>query len=129
VGTGFFKLAVKPNSDPQKIGVLLIHMSVAMSILALTAIRFIVRLWMTSPADVATGYPVLDRVAALAHYGFYVLVSSMAATTLATAMLAGLNRTVFQGSGEPLPRVSRHIRPSWRFCLALLLASLSCGAR
>jgi hypothetical protein len=34
------------------------------------------------------------------HYGFYVLVALMAGTGLATAILAGLNRIVFQNSGR-----------------------------
>jgi len=45
----------------------------------------------------------LDRIAPVTHYGFYILVFSMVATGYTTAILAGLNRSVFQGSGEPLP--------------------------
>jgi cytochrome b561 len=47
--------------------------------------------------------PAQDRLAPAAHYGLYLLVFSMAGTGLATSILAGLNRSVFQGSGEPLP--------------------------
>jgi cytochrome b561 len=42
-------------------------------------------------------------LAPVAHYGFYLLVLLMAATGLSTSLLAGLNRSVFQHSGEPLP--------------------------
>jgi cytochrome b561 len=102
-GVGFFKLASMPNTDPEKIGILLIHMSVGMPILALMTIRFIVRIATSRPAAPTTGYPVLDRIAPVTHYGFYILVVLMAGTGLATAILAGLNRIMFQGSGEPLP--------------------------
>jgi cytochrome b561 len=100
---GYLLLAPMPNIDPQKIGILLIHMSVGMFTLALMAVRFIARLSTAKPAAATTGYPALDRIAPVTHYGFYILVVSMAGTGLATAILAGLNRSVFQGSGEPLP--------------------------
>lgn len=122
---GFFKLAAMPNSDPEKIGILLIHMTVGMSILALTSIRLVVRLRTAKPAEATAGHPVLDRIAPVIHYGFYVLVLLMAATGLATAILAGLNRSVFQGSGEPLPP-SFAVYPAFvaHGWLALLLAGL-----
>jgi cytochrome b561 len=75
-----------PNADPQKIGVLLIHMSVGMLVFALMAGRFIVRLSTMRPADAGTGYPVLDRITPVTHYGFYVRVTLMAGTGLATAI-------------------------------------------
>jgi cytochrome b561 len=100
---GFLVLAVMPNTDPSKIGVLLVHMSVGMLILALMVIRFIVRFLTARPPDATTGYPLLDRLAPIVHNGFYVLVVLMVATGFATAILAGLNRIVFQGAGEPLP--------------------------
>lgn len=37
------------------------------------------------------------------HYGFYVTIVFLAGTGLATAVLAILNRIVFQRSGDPLP--------------------------
>jgi len=103
LGAGFFLLAAMPNTDPQKIGILLIHMSTGMLILALMIIRLIVRMSTARPADATTGHRAADRIAPLTHYGFYVLVVLMAGSGLATAILAGLNRSVFQGTGEPLP--------------------------
>jgi cytochrome b561 len=122
---GFFKLATMPSSDPEKIGILLVHMSLGMSILALMAIRLIVRLSTARPTAAATGHPRLDRIAPVTHYAFYVLVFLMAATGLATAIVAGLNRSVFQGTGEPLPS-SFAAYPSFvaHGYLALLLAGL-----
>lgn len=100
---GFFLLAKMPNDDPRKIGVLLVHMSVGMLILALMVARLVVR-WRTSrPAEATAGNRLLDRLALITHYGFYVLVLLMVGTGYATGILAGLNRSVFQRSGEPLP--------------------------
>ena len=100
---GFLVLAPMSNVDPQKIGILLVHMSVGMAILALMVARFIVRIRTSRPADATTGYPRLDRLAPIIHYGFYVLVLLMVGSGYATAILAGLNKSVFQGSGDPLP--------------------------
>ena len=100
---GFFLLEQMPNSDPQKIRVLLVHMVIGMGILALMVVRFVIRMLTSHPEPATTGYVFLDRLAPVTHYGFYVLVVLMVATGYATAILAGLNRIVFQHSGEPLP--------------------------
>lgn len=119
---GFFVLEAMPNIDPRKIGVLLIHMSVGMSIFALMAVRLIVRARTAKPEGATTGNRLLDRIAPATHYGFYILVLLMVATGYATAILAGLNRSVFLESGEPLPP-SFAMYPSFvaHRCLALLL--------
>lgn len=103
LAVGYFWLAVTPNSDPQKIGILMLHMAGGMLILGLMIIRFIVRLWTSKPAVATTGHPLLDRITPISHYAFYVLVLLMAATGFATAILAGLPAIVFGGSGAPLP--------------------------
>src|SRR5438046_2240963 len=100
---GFFALAATPNSNPQKIGLLRLHMAGGALILALMLIRFIVRMRTSRPADATTGYPLLDRLAPISHYGFYVLVLLMAGTGFATAILSGLNIIVFGPSGAALP--------------------------
>jgi len=46
------------------------------------------------------------------HYGFYLIVLLMVASGYATAIIAGLNKIVFQGSGDPLP-ASFAIYPSF----------------
>jgi cytochrome b561 len=109
---GFFALAATPNSDPAKIAVLRLHMAGGMLILALMIIRFIVRMLSSRPPDATTGYPLLDRIAPLTHYGFYLLVLLMAGTGFATGILAGLPEIVFAGSGAPLPPTFT-IYPTW----------------
>jgi cytochrome b561 len=100
---GFFVLAAMPNADPHKIGVLRIHMAGGMLILALMVIRFIVRMRTLRPSGATTGYPLLDRLAPITHYGFYVLVLLMVGSGYTTGLLAGLPAIVFGGSGAPLP--------------------------
>jgi cytochrome b561 len=109
---GFMVLEPMPNVDPQKIDILLIHMSVGMLILALMVIRFIIRMRMSRPAPATTGSQPLDRLAPVTHYGFYVLVLLMVGSGYATAIFAGLNKSVFQHSGDPLPE-SFEIYPSF----------------
>jgi cytochrome b561 len=100
---GFFVLEPMSNAQPQKIGILRVHMLVGMLILALMVVRLIVRWLAAKPPAATIGSPLLDRIARLVHYGFYLLVLLMVASGYATAILAGLNRSVFQRSGEPLP--------------------------
>ena len=73
-----------------------------------------------------TGHPLLDRIAPVILYGFYIPALLMAATGLATAIPGRLNRSVFQATDAPLPP-SFEVHPSFvaRGYLALLLAGLS----
>ena len=96
-------LAATSHSDAPKIGLLRLHMAGGMLILALMIIRFIMRMGTSRPAAAPTGHLDLDRIAPISHYGFYLLILLMAGTGLTTAILAGLNKIVFQASGDPLP--------------------------
>jgi cytochrome b561 len=100
---GFFGLATTPNSDPQKIGVLRVHMAGGMLIFALMVIRFVARIRTLRPAHATTGYPLLDRIAPISNYGFYVVVVLMTGTGFTTGILTGLPAIVFSGSGPSLP--------------------------
>ncbi|HKF08760.1 MAG TPA: cytochrome b/b6 domain-containing protein, partial [Xanthobacteraceae bacterium] len=86
---GFFGLAA-PSSEPGKIGILRLHMMGGVLILALMVLRFIVRMRTSRPPAATTGYPLLDRIAPVSHYGFYVLVLMMVGSGFATAIIAGL---------------------------------------
>ena len=46
---GYFRIAPMVNSDPQKIGLLRLHMAGGMMIFALMAVRFLLRLFTTKP--------------------------------------------------------------------------------
>ncbi len=125
LAVGFFWLAATPNADPRKVDVLRLHMAGGMLILVLMAIRFIIRMRTSRPAAATTGYPLLDRIAPISHYGFYVLVLSMVGTGYATGIVAGLPAIVFGGSGAPLPPAFT-IYPTFvaHFYIATLLVGL-----
>lgn len=103
LGTGMLVLEEIPNSAPEKVDALRIHMIAGVVILLLMLVRLGLRLGTNRPAPATTGKPSLDRLAQITHWGFYVLVLLMAATGIATSVLAGLPDIVFGGSGDPLP--------------------------
>jgi cytochrome b561 len=96
LAVGFLGLAAMSNAQPAKIAVLRWHMAGGMLILALMIIRLVVRLATAKPAPA-------HRVAAVVHWGFYLLVVLMVGTGFATGLAAGLPEIVFAGSGAPLP--------------------------
>jgi cytochrome b561 len=100
---GYFRIAPMANADPQKIGLLRLHMAGGIAILVLMMVRYIFRLLTAKPPAAVSGHPTLDRLAVLAHYAFYVLILLMTATGLITSIVSGLNLIVFGGSGDPLP--------------------------
>jgi cytochrome b561 len=122
---GFLIMAPMANTDPEKKRVLLYHMSFGMGIAGVMMLRLALRVFTAKPADVTTGHAALDRLVPYAHYAFYLLILLMAAPGLTTAILAGLNRSVFQGAGEPLP-ADFAAYPSFtaHFTLAVLLSAL-----
>ena len=97
---GFFVLANMPNTDPKKLDILVWHMAGGMFVFVLMIPRLIIRIWSARPATAPTGSPLLDRLASIAHYGFYVIVFLMIATGWSTGWLIS---GVFQGNGETLP--------------------------
>lgn len=103
LGLGMFVLKTIPNSAPHKIEALRGHMIGAAVIITLMSVRFAIRMLSARPEPATAGNPVLDRIARISHYAFYVLVAGMIATGLATALLAGLPQIAFGGSGSPLP--------------------------
>jgi cytochrome b561 len=116
LAVGFLGLTSMSNADPAKIAVLRWHMAGGMLILALTIVRFVIRLATAKP-------PPANRLAPIVQYGFYLLVVLMVATGFATGLAAGLPEIVFAGSGAPLPE-SFTAYPTWvaHFWLATLLA-------
>lgn len=103
LGSGMLVLEEIPNSSLEKVDALRSHMIAGVVILFLMLIRFGLRLGTARPAPATTGNALLDRLARVTHWGFYALVLVMAATGIATSILAGLPDIVFGGSGAPLP--------------------------
>ena len=125
LGVGFLWLAQTPTADPHTIGVLRWHMAGGMLILALMALRFVVRFRTLRPAKATTGHRLLDQLAPISHHGFYVMVLLVVGTGYTTAILAGLPAIVFTASGSPLPPAFT-IYPSFvaHALLATILANL-----
>jgi cytochrome b561 len=119
---GFFVLANMPNTDPNKLDILVWHMSGGMFVFVLMILRAVIRRWSARPAMTATGSPLLDQLASMAHYGFYVIVFLMIATGWTTGWLIS---GVFQPNGGSLPD-SFSVFPTFRAyaALATLLAIL-----
>jgi cytochrome b561 len=88
------------NGSPDKLDLLRWHMAGGMGILACMLVRGTLR-WMTYTPP--PGPRLRDRLARRGHALFYVLILAMAATGITTAVMAGLNRSVFQHTGEALP--------------------------
>jgi cytochrome b561 len=119
---GFFVLANMPNTDPKKLDILVWHMAGGMFVFVLMILRVIIRRWSAHPATAVTGSPVLDRLASMAHFGFYLIVFLMIATGWITGWLIS---GVFQPNGGSLPD-SFAVFPTFQAhaALATLLAIL-----
>jgi cytochrome b561 len=123
LAVGYFVLAATPNADPQKIGLVKVHLIVGVTIFVLMLIRFIVRLASSRPDRATTGSAALDRLAPVTHYGFYLLVLLMVASGFAMAIMAGIGPIVF-GHGGQLPPDLRIYPPRIAHgYLAVLLAA------
>ncbi len=92
-----------PNSDPEKLFALRMHMSMGIIILVLTLVRLAVRFKTAKPAHADIGNALLNKMGVLAHYLLYALVILMAASGIGISLLAGLPDIVFGGSGAALP--------------------------
>jgi cytochrome b561 len=119
---GFFVLSDMPNTDPKKLEILVWHMAGGMFVLLLMIVRFVIRVRSVRPAAAASGSPLLDRLASIAHASLYLIVFLMIASGWYTGWLIS---GVFQPGGGPLPN-SFAVFPSFRVhaLLATLLSVL-----
>lgn len=119
---GFFVLANMPNTDPKKLDILVWHMAGGMFVLVLMILRVIIPIRSARPATAATGSPVLDQLASIAHTSFYVIVFLMIASGWTTGWLIS---GVFQPNGGTLPETF-DVFPTFQVhaALATLLAVL-----
>lgn len=122
---GFFVVGRMPNSDPQKVQLLMGHMIGGVLILTLILIRLAMRLSTARPAPAETGSPLLNRLGRFNHYAFYAVVIVIALSGIATAKISGASGIVFDHTGAPLPE-HFGIYPTFRVhaILNLLLAAL-----
>jgi len=92
---GFLWLRPIPNTDARKIIILGLHMAGGLLVLFLLLARLTLRL---PPVAIPR-----RRSATFFHISLYVLVALLLATGIATALIAGLPRILFDGSATPLP--------------------------
>lgn len=105
---GTLGLSTLPNSSPDKIGALRVHMIAGGAILILMLLRLVVRRVTVHPPPVPTGFALADRLAPLAHGGLYLAVLAMAGSGIAMSIGAGLPAIVFGGQGS-LPADFSHL--------------------
>ncbi|MEE9313135.1 MAG: cytochrome b/b6 domain-containing protein [Rhizobiaceae bacterium] len=100
---GHFVLAETPNTDPEKLFSLKMHMGMGIAILVLMLARLGVRHSKPRPAAADIGNPALNKLGSLTHILLYVAVIFTALSGIGISFLAGLPDIVFFGSGAPLP--------------------------
>ena len=103
LATGTFWLTATPNSSPDKIAQLSVHMTLGVAILVLTLARLAVRSKTPQPERASSGNVLLDKLAIATHHGLYVAIILMAVTGIATAAAADLPAIMLAGSSEALP--------------------------
>lgn len=96
-------LEAVPNSDPGKVGALMNHMSLGITILVLMVIRLALHIFTAKPKPVDTGNGLINFAGKAAHWLLYAVVFAMALSGMALSQAAGLPDIVFGGSGAPLP--------------------------
>jgi len=92
-----------PNDSAEKIGALKGHMIIGLGILGLMILRLITRIVTSKPPHADIGHSLLNKLGIITHYVLYLLVFIMAASGIATSLLAGLPDIVFFNSSAALP--------------------------
>ena len=103
LGVGFAWLGQMAAGDPRRLPVLTLHMTGGIVTLALMTLRLAVRTRTLRPARASTGNRMLDRLALVSHYAFYVIILSIVGTGLATAIDAGLPAILLEHFDARLP--------------------------
>jgi cytochrome b561 len=111
LATGTFRLTATPNSSPDKIAHLTVHMTLGVAILVLALARLAVRSKTPHPDRASSGNVLLDKVAIATHYGLYVAIILMALTGIVTAAAADLPAIMLAGSSETLPESFSELPP------------------
>lgn len=97
------------DSDPEKLGILRLHMAGGLVVLGLMLVRIVTRFATARPRPAHAGGP-LRWLAAASHGLLYVLVLAMAVTGLGMAQLAGLF-PILAGKAVALPQDWSAIAP------------------
>src|SRR5512140_1788372 len=97
---GGFVLDSMANDNIHKPGLLRMHVTLGLLILAFTAVRLVVRARTPKPAPLATGKPLMDKLAVGIHHLLYTLTALAALAGVALAYSAGLFGTLYQHVGN-----------------------------
>jgi len=108
---GYNILTEAPNSNPEKINLLRIHMVFGIVTLILMIIRIIIRFTTKKPQMLDTGNKILNKFAIIVHYLFYIIVVMIAISGIAIAISTDLIEIVFNNSGALLPESFADIKP------------------
>lgn len=100
---GSFVLDGMDNANAQKPGLLKLHLVLGVLILAFTFVRLAVRARSARPAPLASGKPLMDKLAIGIHHLLYTLTVLTALAGLALAYSAGLFGVLYQHAGS-LPK-------------------------
>ena len=100
---GEWRLSVLPNSSPDKLIALRVHLIAGILIVLMMTLRLILRYRTSRPPAISTSTRFLAVAARINHGGLYILVYLMAATGLATAMAAHVPAVMLGRSGAALP--------------------------
>ena len=103
---GFFSgggiLSNMDNADPEKLDILKIHMSLGITVLILVVVRLITRMSTKKPKHADIGNKLLNKLAVIAHYAFYIILIFLTLSGIGIADGANLFNIVFANSGDSL---------------------------
>ncbi|MBI3902350.1 MAG: cytochrome b [Nitrosomonadales bacterium] len=97
---GLFVLDEMKSTDPQKAGLLVLHIIGGIAVLVLTVVRLIVRMRTPRPAPIVTGKPLADKLAVGIHHLLYTLTILAALVGLVLTYSADLFSILFAHTGK-----------------------------
>jgi len=100
IGFGGLVLDGMVNDNIHKPGVLRMHVTLGILILIFTVVRLIVRARTAKPAPLATGKPLMDKLAVGIHHLLYVLTVLVTLAGLSLAFSADLFGVLYQHVGN-----------------------------
>jgi cytochrome b561 len=101
---GFVVFDAIPDEDPAKKIAIGLHLAGGLTILILLSVRLVLRMRTDRPPPAPTGAALLDRLAPLTHWAFYLAIFLMIGTGVTTSLAAGLPGIIFMNNGKPLPK-------------------------
>lgn len=124
IGVGLGVLDDMPNSDPEKIDFLRIHLLAGIVLLVLTLLRIVFRLRKPVPSSEHFDNVWLNRAGRGTHLLLYLVLVGVLASGIGISVLSGLPEIIFQGIGQ-LPETFEDFPPHKpHSILARILAAL-----